>query len=185
MLGTCLIGSAAVLLAGGAPWVRVRFSLADGVPVVAEDLTGRTAAPLATALGLLGLAGAVALLATRGWPRRALGGLLSLAGALVIIDSIRSLGRHPALAAEAAPAGMTASADPTAWPWLAVAGGAAIAAAGVLAVVRGGRWSAMSQRYEAPGSRRDPTASSPTGPTEDPDAAWRALDRGEDPTVSG
>lgn len=183
-LVACLLGSAAVLLAGGASWARVGFSLADGPPVVADAITGRAAAPLAVALGLLGLAAAAAMLATRGRPRRALGGLLTLAGLVVMIDSIRALGRLAALATGTAPAGMTAGADPTAGPWVAAAGGVAIIAAGILALVRGGRWNPMSQRYEAPGSPRASSPAQPATATEDPDAAWRALDRGEDPTVS-
>ena len=59
--------------------------------------------------------------------------------------------------------------------------GLLMAAAGLLVVLRGRSWPGMGRRYERPGS---PAA--PARPQTDEDraqAAWRALDRGEDPTA--
>jgi uncharacterized membrane protein (TIGR02234 family) len=70
-----------------------------------------------------------------------------------------------------------------AWPVLAVVAGLLGVGAGLLAVVRGRTWPAMGRRYE-----RGATASGPAvarRPETDEDraqAAWKALDRGEDPT---
>jgi uncharacterized membrane protein (TIGR02234 family) len=65
---------------------------------------------------------------------------------------------------------------------LAIAAGVLGAAAGLLAVLRGAGWPAMGRRYERAGAD---TARGPARPLTDDDraqAAWTALDRGEDPT---
>jgi uncharacterized membrane protein (TIGR02234 family) len=65
-----------------------------------------------------------------------------------------------------------------------VAAGLLGAAAGLLVVARGRQWPGMGRRYERSGS--SPTAPSPARAQTDEDraqAAWQALDRGEDPTV--
>jgi uncharacterized membrane protein (TIGR02234 family) len=53
-------------------------------------------------------------------------------------------------------------------------------AAGLLVVVRGRRWPGMGRRYE----RADAAAPRPVVRTDEEraQAAWQALDRGEDPT---
>jgi uncharacterized membrane protein (TIGR02234 family) len=56
-------------------------------------------------------------------------------------------------------------------------------AAGLLVVLRGRGWPAMGRRYErpAPGDGGPAPARPPTD-EERASAAWRALDRGDDPT---
>jgi uncharacterized membrane protein (TIGR02234 family) len=64
------------------------------------------------------------------------------------------------------------------WPVVALVAGVLGVAAGVLAVLRGRRWPGMGRRYE-----RDTGAVPPPRTDEDrAQAAWQALDRGEDPT---
>ena len=68
-----------------------------------------------------------------------------------------------------------------AWPVLAVVAGVLGVAAGLLAVLRGRTWPGMGRRYE-----RTPEQAAPARPVTDEDraqAAWKALDRGEDPTA--
>jgi hypothetical protein len=50
-----------------------------------------------------------------------------------------------------------------------------LTAAGLLVVVRGRSWAAMSTRYDAPAERSRHGEAS----------LWEALDRGEDPTKAG
>uniref|UniRef100_UPI004057AA90 TIGR02234 family membrane protein n=1 Tax=Streptomyces albidoflavus TaxID=1886 RepID=UPI004057AA90 len=69
----------------------------------------------------------------------------------------------------------------TGWPYAAVAGGALLLAAGLLALWFGRRWPAMSGRYERDGSPRARKAAPPVDPDR-PEDLWKALDRGEDPT---
>jgi uncharacterized membrane protein (TIGR02234 family) len=64
------------------------------------------------------------------------------------------------------------------WPVLALLAGALGVAAGVTTVLRGRGWPGMGRRYE-----RDAAAVLPPRTDEDrAQAAWQALDRGEDPT---
>jgi len=178
----CLGGSIAVLLAGGLTWGRVRLVVGESLPVVPVELSGREAAPLAVALGVLGLAAAAALVATSGVVRRAVGVLLLVAGIAVVVDAIRAGDRFAALAVDTSPGALAEVTTATGWGWLAVGGGVLVTSAGLLTALRGGRWRAMSLRYEAPGAAGGPTAGGP-GTAADPEVAWRALDRGEDPTL--
>jgi uncharacterized membrane protein (TIGR02234 family) len=90
----------------------------------------------------------------------------------------------------------------TIWPWAAIAGGAVVAAAGLLTLVRGWSWPGPAARFErdADAATNRRSAGSPsligppidpltTGPTGMPDygtaGAWDALSRGEDPTSPG
>jgi uncharacterized membrane protein (TIGR02234 family) len=70
-----------------------------------------------------------------------------------------------------------------AWPLLAVLAGLLGIAAGLLAVLRGRTWPAMGRRYERTGAPAAPTAAGRAQTDEDrAQAAWKALDRGDDPT---
>ena len=145
------------------------------------EVTGRQLSPAVPALALVGLAGALALLATRAAGRRLAGLLLVLAGFGVAAAAFAgSANAVTALMDEAGVAVGTRTApitppDRSAWPWVAASGGALVALAGGLAAVRGPRWPVLSGRYDAPGGpgRTRPS----TG-----DGMWAALDRGEDPT---
>jgi len=176
-LGLIGLGSGLALVAGGAVWVRA--SAADpGLPAVRLDLTGYQLAPAVLALGLVSLAGVVAVVATRGVGRRAAGTLLLVAGAGQGVTAA-GVGLRPDAAAAGPLAARLASGapaqpllDPTGW-WLAtVLGGALVVAGAALVVVRGGSWPGLSRRFEG-------TATRPVRPGD----AWAALDRGEDPTA--
>ncbi len=174
--------AAVVLLAAQATWVRVRVPGAAGGAAVSLDVSGSQAMPAAVALGLVALAGVVGLVATRGWVRRCLGGLLVLVGLGIAVGALR-VGADPAAAAagavRAASVAPTES-SPTTYslvgPWAAVtsAAGLLVALAGLVTVVHRGHWPAMGARYESPAGRPRPGR---------PDDTWTALDRGEDPTV--
>ncbi|MEU4389359.1 Trp biosynthesis-associated membrane protein [Kribbella sp. NPDC023855] len=55
-------------------------------------------------------------------------------------------------------------------PWLALAGGLAVVAAGLIGLLTAHRWKRPTRRYE-----RDPAAT--------PADQWKAIDAGEDPTI--
>jgi len=180
-----VIGSAVALVVGQATWVRVSpltGALSIDRPGLHVDVQGADAAALVVPLAVLGLAGAVGLLATRGWFRRVLGGLLALAGLGIVVQSGRVLAdpraavagvlrRQSIDAAGAAAAGYDVVAV---WPLLAALGGVLVIVGGVLAVVGSRDWPAMGTRFEAPARTSGP------GRPVDP---WTALDRGEDPTA--
>jgi uncharacterized membrane protein (TIGR02234 family) len=190
VVGAVLAGALA-LSAGGQGWAQVTAQREAPLPPVTGVLTGTDAAPLVPAAGLVLLAAAVALLAVRGLGRAAVGLLMALAGGVLAWSGVRALtGGLDAAAAQVFP-GRTAVATEisVAWPVLAVLAGVLGVAAGLLAVLRGRTWPAMGRRYERSGAERTgppaPAAAAARRPETDEDraqAAWKALDRGEDPT---
>jgi uncharacterized membrane protein (TIGR02234 family) len=158
---------------------------------VALDLTGRDLEPLVAALGLVGLAGVVGLLATRRWGRLAVGAVLAAAGLTVAVSSVPRVaapgtgevhdllvdsGRAGGVPADAV---VTATAVP-AWPLAAALGGFLLVAGGVCVALRSRRWPTMSARYEQPAAAR-PTPATRDAATDT--ALWDALDSGHDPTA--
>jgi hypothetical protein len=135
-------------------------------PLLPETVhtTGRDLVPWAAAAAVVGIAGGLALLATRGRGRIAVAVLLTVAGVGVAAGGVRGL-----------------TGDTTVvWPLLCLAGGALVLASGAIALARGRRWAAMGARYDAPTGRE--TVGAKTGPDAPPTALWDALDRGDDPT---
>ena len=126
--------------------------LADGGPTVAIDITGRELAAAATPAALVGLAGVLAVIATAGAVRTAIGALMAMAGVLAGLSVVSSGSRAVGAL-------------------IALAGSIALAVSGA-AVVRLGRgWPVLGRRFERADAGAAPTAS-----------PWDALDRGADPT---
>ncbi|HEX5541683.1 MAG TPA: Trp biosynthesis-associated membrane protein [Micromonospora sp.] len=134
--------------------------------------TGGDLLPWLPPLALAGLAGAGAVVATRGAARRLIGVLLLLVG-LALVGG----GAY----------GVTLP-DRTnlAWPVLCALGGLLTAGGGARTALRGHHWPGMGARYER---RPERDAAAATGTTATGRAeglamtdAWDALDRGEDPT---
>jgi uncharacterized membrane protein (TIGR02234 family) len=160
----CLVGAVLALWAATRDWAVLVTERPAPLPPIREVRSGGDTAPAATALALVGLAGAAALLATRGVARLAVGALLLLSGAGIAAGGVSVL--TGGIVAGAADVRLSAG-----WPVLCVAGGVLLALGGLVAVVRGRRWTAMGRKYDAPSARSAPA---------DP---WEALDRGEDPTA--
>ncbi|MGY1738742.1 Trp biosynthesis-associated membrane protein [Geodermatophilus sp. SYSU D00684] len=186
-LGTALAGCAVAgglaLSAGGQTWVTVTVTRRPPLPPVTETLTGSSLAPLVPAAGLLLLAAAVAVLAVRGAGRVAVGALVALAGAALAWSSVRVLAGG--VDTTAAAPGERRTADlAAAWPVLCLGAAVVAVAAGVLVAVRGRRWPAMGRRYErAPGAAAAPAPARARTAEDWALDAWRALDRGDDPTA--
>jgi uncharacterized membrane protein (TIGR02234 family) len=194
------IGAGLTLLAVGQPWGHGLAS--SGALRVAVRASGREATPIPAGLGLLALAGVLAVLATRRLGRSVVGALLLAAGlGIAAAAAMTALDPAPAVDAAAAKAAAQTAARAsavtgTAWPWLAVLGGLLVAAGGAFTVVRGRSWPAMSARYEAPRGRgSDGAAARPASTAGEAGQArpassnpralatmWDALDRGDDPT---
>lgn len=154
------------------------------LPPVVGSLTGSAAAPLVPAMGLLLLAAAVALFAVSGVVRAVLGGVLVVAGGVLVWSAVRALNGGLAEASTQLPGvGRVAgpvTVDPAAgWPVAVIVAGLLAVAVGLLVAVRGRGWPGMGRRYERPGA---PAARQRTEEERATDA-WRALDRGEDPTA--
>jgi uncharacterized membrane protein (TIGR02234 family) len=185
VVGLAVAGGLA-LSTGGQTWVTATVQRPAPLPPVTEQLTGSELAPLVPAGGLVLLAAAVALVAVRGAGRVLVGLLAALAGGVLGWSGVRAVVTD----ADATAAGVVGTGTPgstltttvsAAWPVLALVAGLLAVAAGLLTVLRGRTWPGMGRRYECPGA----AAAAPARRQTDEDRAldaWRALDRGEDPT---
>jgi len=165
--GAALLGAGAVVLASGRDWVTVPVS---GVATAVVRADGRTAAPGAVAVALVAVAGAVVLVTAGRVGRVVVAALLLLAGVAVGAFSV-PVWQSPRAAADAAVVRVTgtagarygAPAQVTVWPAVSTTGGALIAAAGLVGLVRGRRWPGPSRRYERDAAAAGPpTEGSPT-----------------------
>ncbi|WP_433078798.1 Trp biosynthesis-associated membrane protein [Dactylosporangium sp. CA-052675] len=154
----CAVAAAVVLFAATRSWQTAVTVQPAPLPPLKVDRTGTEISPWLTALAVVGLAGAGALLATRAAARLAVGVLLVVAGAGVVVASLVTLDEHVRVA----------------WPLVCALGGLVVLAAGVVTVRSGRSWPGMGARYErtsAPARRQHAQTD-----------MWDALDRGEDPT---
>ncbi|HVF19016.1 MAG TPA: Trp biosynthesis-associated membrane protein [Mycobacteriales bacterium] len=156
-------GAGIGLTAVGRTWVREESRVSapsadrpDAFVVTTTTRSGADLAPGARALALVSLAGAAAVVGTRGRGRQVVGLVLFAAGAGSALLAGRQLSGASTGAAAAA-----------------VVGGLLVAAAGGLAAARGAAWPGLGARYDAPAS---------TAPRDVLADAWDATDRGEDPT---
>jgi uncharacterized membrane protein (TIGR02234 family) len=179
-----LLGAGLALLVSTRTWQSVVIERPGLVPVHL-GVHGRAVDGSVTALAVAALASVVAVLATRGVLRRAVGALVLLVGAATVWRSLHALSaistaRARSLAAQHhAVASATAHARvhvTPAWPWTSALAGLLIVLAGSLVALRGHRWQAMSARYEAPAAEDERTRARADL------SMWKALDRGEDPT---
>jgi uncharacterized membrane protein (TIGR02234 family) len=189
-MATAVVGLAAAgglaLSTGGQTWLTATVARPAPLPPVTEQLTGSELAPLVPAGGLVLLAAAVALVAVRGAGRVLVGLLAAVAGGVLGWSGLRTLVTDGDAAAAGVLGGGTPGSTVTtavsaAWPVLALLAGLLAVAAGLLTVLRGRTWPAMGRRYE----RAAAAAPAPARRQSDEDRAldaWRALDRGEDPT---
>ncbi|MFE9993176.1 TIGR02234 family membrane protein [Streptomyces avermitilis] len=177
------LGAAVALLSSRQGWAAGTVAVAGGdFPLTAKgsDVTGVPAA-----LAIVGLAALVAVFAVRSAGRLLVAALLALSGAGTIAAALLGVSDSAALDEKAAQASGDTSATAealthTAWPYAAVAGGALLLLAGLLALRYGRLWPAMSGRYERDGTPR-PRQTRRVDPDR-PEDLWKALDRGEDPT---
>lgn len=176
-----LAGSALLLAAAGRTWARVVPP--EGLGRAAVEVAGSELVPLVSVGGVVGLAAVAALLGTRGVLRQVCGALVLLLG-IGVVAGVAAAGPadHVRAAAADAPAATSTGAvrrgdvRRTGWFAAGVTGGAVLACAGGLVVVRGRSWPGLSPRHE----RRSGGQVSRAGTT---DHMWEALDRGEDPTA--
>ncbi len=184
-----VLGAGVLLLVSTQYWQRIVTP--RGRPFTDDILKvqGRVIDSAPTALALVALAGVVAVLATRGMTRRVLGALILLAGAGLIWRSASAIpavstSRALALVREKHPRVSVSSTvvphviTDSIWGALSIGCGVLVLLGGLLIMVRGAEWGAMSTRYEAPGARNDDPVTRHRADA----ALWGALDRGEDPT---
>jgi uncharacterized membrane protein (TIGR02234 family) len=212
-------GGAVALAAAQAGWVVAapvgeRVATILGGAVGGTSYPGTALAPLIAPLGWVAIAGALAVVATRGLGRRIVGVFVGLIG-LGLASAALAVLADPAGAAvdpvrAAAGGGFRAGAQVSSvawwWPVLACAGGLLVVAGAALVVLHGARWPVMAASYERAGSPpsagpagadgagararsrgrkgRPPGRAAGASPAARTDA-WSRLDRGEDPTIEG
>ena len=160
-LGLLVASGTVLLIAAGRTWLRGNNShYLQGQPFRVFDIKVPEQAS-AHGVGLLLLASAVAVLATRGGWRTAVGVVALLAAlwisGLVLLGDLLTI---------------TDGETGTGWPVVAFGSGLLGVWGAVLVVRRGSGWPSMSNRYER-GAR---AAAKPTN-------AWDVIDRGGDPTA--
>jgi hypothetical protein len=156
----CAVASALVLLGASRTWSEVVNERPLPFPPLVTKHTGAGLEPWLPALAVVGLAGAGALVATRGLARAILGGLLIILGAVIVTLALLPF---------------AGGADPL-WPLVCAACGTVIGLAGLATSFSFAAWPVMGARYER--SAPPPVARKPATQAE----LWDALDRGEDPT---
>ncbi|MEU2349369.1 Trp biosynthesis-associated membrane protein [Modestobacter sp. NPDC049651] len=200
VLGSALAGGLA-LSASSQPWAHVTVLREAPLPPTSAVLDGSAAAPLVSACGLLLLAAAVAVIAVRGVARAVVGLLVAVAGGVLgwsgAVGLAGRLGVEPGDVPGAGTLGQTGVRTEAVhtWPALALVAGVLAVLAGGLVVLRGRGWPGMGRRYERgrtgphqptgrpaaqPAERVEPAR--PVTAEDEHSAAWKALDRGEDPT---
>ena len=180
VLGTLAVGGLA-FLAASRPWARVKLST-EGLPPDTVKVTGSDAYPLVTALALVVITASLAVLASSGRIRVAVGVLTALVSAaaigILLLDG-GSLDSSFRSAVKASPAFTSGDVDPvsaSAWKYVAVAAFVLAAVLGVVTARFARTWPAMSSRYDAPSARPKVAA------IESESDMWKALDDGRDPT---
>ena len=180
-----LVGSALVLFAVSRAWGDVAGASGLTIKQVRDAIPGTKVAGDVRALGLVGMAGVLAIAATRRWGRVLVGLVLAVSGGVILWRVARLLGQglrlRLASAHASCPRLCILSQEQTEvrvhhlWPTLTIVGGALLLLAGALIAVRGRRWAALSSSYDAP-------SAVPAPPVTDK-GVWDALDRGDDPTA--
>lgn len=176
-------GSGVILLTIGRGWAHgdVTSPITFRVTATGSQLTG-----VPYALGLAGLAGALALFAVRRIGRYLVGAVLALAGAGTVYAVADRLSRlDDALRTQAGAQGLGSDArisdvDNTLWPYLTILGGVLLCLAGIYTLLRGRAWSGLGSRYEAPATAQS-AAGKPAGEVTSRDL-WDAQGRGTDLT---
>ncbi|MEV4508977.1 Trp biosynthesis-associated membrane protein [Dactylosporangium sp. NPDC049525] len=157
------LASAVVLFAATRNWDAIMTHQVSPLPPTTKYRTGSEMSPWLPALGAVGLAGAGALLATRGRLRTVVGGLLAVAGIGIIGAVIEALRHRIGVG----------------WPVLTIVAAAVVVAAGALTIRYSDTWPEMSARYDRPQAGHTDKTTTKAPQTE----LWDALDRGEDPTA--
>ena len=180
VLGTLAAGGLA-FFAASRTWAHVRVAT-DGLPSDSVDVTGTDAQPLVSALALVVVTAALAVLAASPRVRRVVGGftvVVAVLAAVIVLLGGSSLDSAVDHAVKESPA-FTGTGDhdftTSAWKYVTVLALVVAAALGAITAKLGATWPTMSSRYDAPAAR--PAVTAPQSDAE----MWKALDEGRDPT---
>ena len=146
------------------------------------SFTGSELVPALVACALASIAGAVAVVATRGVARRLLGVVLAVVAVVIVVTALQVLAdptgaSRSSLSLVAGGAAAATRPATCAWWWclLAAAGGVTALCGACLTALHGSSWPVMGARFEAPAQGRVRRSAAAD--------AWTQLDQGQDPTV--
>jgi uncharacterized membrane protein (TIGR02234 family) len=202
------VGAGLVVLCARQGWARVVTPPPAPMPAASVQVTGQNLVPLAGALGLAALAALAAVIATRGLPRRLVGGLIALFGVAIAVVVSTGVSAAAVLAAAQAasggsqegsataggPSGVSPGAVPGgAAPGVSAAGHVTLIAApwrpltlaGALVIVAAGvlvAWRGV--RWPVMSSKYERPPGRARRPAGDTATMWEALSRGGDPTAA-
>lgn len=180
------LGSGIILLTIGRGWAHGEVTSPITFHVTAS---GSQLTSVPYALGLAGLAGALALFAVKRIGRYFVGAVLALAGAgsvYAVADRLSSL--DDALHTQAGIQGLGSETkisgiENSLWPYLTILGGVLLCLAGIYTLARGRAWSGLGGQYDAPAEQAARAAAArAAGPVTSRDL-WDAQARGNDLTV--
>ena len=181
VLGAVGTGGLAFLAATRA-WASTTVK-ADGVPSAAVEISGSDAVPLVSALALVIVASALAVLAASVRVRRAVGAfivIVAIAGLVMVLTAEGAVSRAVDKAVQDSPAfiGTNSPEVVNHSAWLQVTAFAFLLAALIGAAITryAGEWPTMGRKYDAP------KAHATTGEISTEADIWKALDDGKDPT---
>jgi uncharacterized membrane protein (TIGR02234 family) len=171
------VAGAVLLIASGRTWAGTTVHV-PGLSASHISVKGHAVEPSLPALGIALLALAAAIIAARGRLRSVVGVVIVVVAAIAVGVAVAGRGAVSSALTHHEVGGVAIPVHGSANGWWLVAAAAALLGVlvGVVTTVRGGHWAAMGGKYDAPGA-------APSRPAADPaEAAWQALDRGEDPT---
>ena len=157
-----ILSAAAILIACSFKWATAVVSVLGGAGVREITATGSESVPAAVSLSIVGLAGALAILALKSWARQAVGVLIGVISVVIEVSVFR-FAVNPTV-----DAGNDIVKSVTLSPWWILL---VMLASGLITVGSSRSWGALGAKYEGEAVRKE-SALSP----------WDALNAGQDPT---
>jgi uncharacterized membrane protein (TIGR02234 family) len=180
---TVAVGLAAAAATGvgvARPWVTATADVA-GLPQITASVDGADISPLAAALSFVLLAGFGAVVATRGWVRRALGVLIAGCAGVILLAALFAGSSTDLLESSLSAHGWSGGdydRQLALWRWVVVVAAALCLLAGSAVARYGGRWATMGARYDPPSGQQRVEADDSWSEAD----VWKAIDTGHDPT---
>jgi Tryptophan-associated transmembrane protein (Trp_oprn_chp) len=162
-----IVSAAGILIASSFTWVTAVVNVLGGAGTREVTVAGNAVVPTVVSLSIVALAGALAILALKGWARQMIGVLIVMVAILIEISVVR-FAMNPIVESGNDTVG---SVSLTPWWIIVMLLALVMMISGVITLGSSRAWSAMSAKYEGEAVRKE-SALSP----------WDALNAGQDPT---
>lgn len=162
-----IVSAAAMLIACSFKWATAVVSVLGGAGMREVTATGSEVVPAAVSLAIVGLAGALAILALKSWARQAVGVLIVVISVVIEISVFRFAVNPTVDVGNDIVKSVTLSF----WWILVMLLALGMLASGLITVGSSRSWGAMGTKYEGEAARKESVLS-----------PWDALNAGQDPT---